>query len=73
MFLSLFFSELFQADIVMDDYVRDVFNGEAGKRDAVSLASYHWPARTIHYKFDPDIGNMRKRLTFNIHWYIPFI
>jgi hypothetical protein len=57
----------------MDDYVRDVFNGEAGKRDAVSLASYHWPARTIHYKFDPDIGNMRKRLTFNIHWYIPFI
>ena len=42
----------------MDDYVRDVFNGEAQKRDAVSLESYHWPTRRIHYAFDPDIGNM---------------
>ena len=42
----------------MDDYVRDVFNGEAQKRDAVSLEKYHWPTRTVHYVFDRDIGNM---------------
>jgi hypothetical protein len=49
---------MFQEDIVMDDYVRDVFNGEAQKRDAVSLEKYHWPTRTVHYVFDRDIGNM---------------
>ena len=53
----------------MDDYVRDVFNGEAQKRDAVSLAKYHWPTRTIHYEFDPDISNIH----FHIKNTIPII
>lgn len=39
----------------MDDYVRDVLNGLAGKRDAVSLQSYRWPERTIYYEFGPNI------------------
>ena len=42
----------------MDDYVRNVFNGEADKRDAVSLQKYRWRARTIYYEFKPDIGNI---------------
>lgn len=40
----------------MDGFVREVFNGEAAKRDAVSLKSYYWPKGIVHYEFDPEIG-----------------
>ncbi|XP_028400521.1 zinc metalloproteinase nas-13-like isoform X2 [Dendronephthya gigantea] len=52
--------QLFEEDIVMDDYVRDVLNGLAGKRDAVSLQSYRWPERTIYYEFGPNIDYASK-------------
>lgn len=54
--------ELFQEDIVMDDYVRAVFNGEAEKRDAVSLDTYRWPNRIFHYEFDPKIDHMSRKV-----------
>ena len=41
----------------MDDYVRNMFNGEADKRDAVSLKKYRWHLRIVYYEFKPDIGN----------------
>lgn len=39
----------------MDYYVRDMFNGEADKRDAVRIESYHWKNWVIFYEFDPHI------------------
>lgn len=60
----------------MDDYVRNVFNGEADKRDAVSLQKYRWQDRTIYYEFKPDIGNILRpklhdtRLSLNPCYFI---
>ena len=47
--------ELFQGDIVMDEFVRETFNGEDTKRDAVSLQKYYWPNRIVHFKFNKCI------------------
>ena len=56
-------SGLFEGDIVIDeDTKRYLLGADIMSRDAVISPIYYWPNGVVYYKFDKDLGWLKKRI-----------